>query len=311
MPATLPPAEPAAGSRHDLVPSLRVFYGHHKCATAWIDGILREVSLHLGARFRIVHRERDLRGAPTLGALVERESVDVLAYTNATAALAATLPPHRGFHVVRDPRDVIVSAYYSHLHSHSTRHWPELEAHREALRQLPLEEGLMREIEFSAPQFDDMAAWDYEQPHVLELRMEALTAAPRQHFAHVLGWLGLLDDGRPGVAGLADRAQLRLNRLNHRGRRFMPGRLPVFPVPRRRIARLPVSEMDRILHERSFARLTGGRSKGTENVRSHYRKGTPGDWRGHFTPAHTRVVKERWGDLLVRLGYETDTDWTP
>ena len=305
------PAAPGRSAAPDAPPSLRVFYGHHKCATGWIDGILREVSLHLGARFRIVHGERDLRGAPTLGALVDREAVDVLAYTNATSALAATLPAHRAFHVVRDPRDILVSAYYSHLHSHSTKNWPELDEHRAALQRLSPEDGLLRELAFSAPQLDAMAAWDYGQPHVLELQMEALTARPMERFADVLTWLGLLGDGRTGAAGLADRAQLRLNRLNHRGRRFMPGRLPVFPVPRRRIARLPPLTLDRILRERSFARLAGGRRKGTENVASHYRKGTPGDWRRHFTPAHTHAVKERWGDLLVRLGYEADTDWTP
>ena len=40
-----------------------------------------------------------------------------------------------------------------------------------------------------------------------------------------------------------------------------------------------------------------------------YRKGIVGDWRNHFTEDHRRVFKQVAGDLLIRLGYEKDTDW--
>ncbi|HEX9618417.1 MAG TPA: sulfotransferase domain-containing protein [Anaerolineales bacterium] len=40
-----------------------------------------------------------------------------------------------------------------------------------------------------------------------------------------------------------------------------------------------------------------------------FRKGQPGNWREHFTPANVRLFKEMTGDLLVRLGYERDQDW--
>jgi hypothetical protein len=40
-----------------------------------------------------------------------------------------------------------------------------------------------------------------------------------------------------------------------------------------------------------------------------FRKGQPGNWREHFTPANKAVFKEQTGDLLVRLGYEQDGDW--
>ncbi|NNF57304.1 MAG: sulfotransferase [Rhodothermaceae bacterium] len=287
---------------------LRVFYGHHKCATAWIDGILREVCLHLGIRFKIVHLPKHFEAVGSLGRLVAQERLDVLAYTNADAAHVADLPAHRGFHVVRDPRDIWVSAYFSHRHSHSTKGWPELEHHRRELQRLSKEEGLFRELAFSRPTFEEMQSWDYTQDHVLELKMEGLTADPLTGFVRILTWLDLLEKQGEGVHPVRT-ATLRLNRLNHRGRRFMPGNLPVFPVPRRRLARIPRSELGRILRQRSFARLTGGRKRGTENVKSHYRKGTPGDWRNHLSEAHIRAFKERYGDLLVTLGYETSPDW--
>jgi hypothetical protein len=41
-----------------------------------------------------------------------------------------------------------------------------------------------------------------------------------------------------------------------------------------------------------------------------FRKGQPGNWREHFTPANVALFKELTGDLLVRLGYETGSDWS-
>ncbi len=40
-----------------------------------------------------------------------------------------------------------------------------------------------------------------------------------------------------------------------------------------------------------------------------FRKGQPGNWREHFTPANKRLFNAVAGDLLVRLGYEEDSDW--
>jgi len=40
-----------------------------------------------------------------------------------------------------------------------------------------------------------------------------------------------------------------------------------------------------------------------------WRKGTPGDWKNHFTPKITEYFKERWGEMIVKLGYEKDLDW--
>jgi hypothetical protein len=44
--------------------------------------------------------------------------------------------------------------------------------------------------------------------------------------------------------------------------------------------------------------------------KSHtFRSGKTGDWREHFTEEHKKLFKDVAGDLLVRLGYETDNDW--
>jgi hypothetical protein len=40
-----------------------------------------------------------------------------------------------------------------------------------------------------------------------------------------------------------------------------------------------------------------------------FRKGKPGNWREYFTEANKALFKEVAGDLLIKLGYETDEGW--
>lgn len=63
-----------------------------------------------------------------------------------------------------------------------------------------------------------------------------------------------------------------------------------------------------IKHE-NFERLSGGRTRGEEDVSAHYRKGIAGDWRNYFTEPLKDAFKERYGDLLIAAGYERDDDW--
>ena len=63
------------------------------------------------------------------------------------------------------------------------------------------------------------------------------------------------------------------------------------------------------VHARRFEANTRGRAKGSEDVASHYRKGVAGDWISHFTPEHAELFDEKFGDLLIGLGYEEDHEW--
>ena len=64
-----------------------------------------------------------------------------------------------------------------------------------------------------------------------------------------------------------------------------------------------------MVYARRFAAKTHGRAAGVEDITSHYRKGLPGDWVNHFTRSHAEAFDERFGDLLVRLGYEESSSW--
>jgi hypothetical protein len=286
---------------------LRAFFGHHKCATGWIDTILMDVCFHMGLHIDIVHREVDFGAYDRLADRIQDRAVDLLSYTNAKTEHVSDLPLHRGFHVVRDPRDVLVSAYFSHLHSHPTDNWPELADHREQLADLSKDEGLFCEMDFSAEVFDDMYRWDYSREDVLELKMESLTANPIEVFAKVFAFLGMLDDGdTQGLERMMKTATLTVNRLLYKGRRM----IPTAQTPKLQTRHtIPDEKLQAIVRKNSFDNLSGGRDKGEENVESHYRKGVPGDWVNHFTAEHKRVFKERFNDVLIQTGYEDDDAW--
>lgn len=289
---------------------LRAFFGHHKCASGWIDNILREFCLHMGLKFKIVHQPYSFDKYGTLGPLVEAEKIQFLAYINTTTVYTPDLKVYKGFHVVRDPRDIVVSAYFSHLKSLNAPTWEELSELRDKLKDLNKEEGLLFELDYLGQQFKEMAEWDYNQPHILELKMEDLSGDPAGEFRRVLTFLEMYDPKeRKGLSGSMYDLRLRMNRLNHKGRRHMPGNMPMFPVPKRPVFTLPASLIEDITDRLSFARLSGGRTKGEENTNSHYRKGVHGDWKNHFNEEHIRIFKERYNDLLIQLGYEKDGNW--
>jgi len=64
----------------------------------------------------------------------------------------------------------------------------------------------------------------------------------------------------------------------------------------------------RIVEELSFERQSG-RSRGTEDVHSHFRKGIAGDWRNYLRGDLLAEFKTLYDDLLIETGYERDRDW--
>jgi hypothetical protein len=65
----------------------------------------------------------------------------------------------------------------------------------------------------------------------------------------------------------------------------------------------------RLVDQASFESTSGGRQRGVEDSTSFVRKGVAGDWKNVFSDKDRQVFKEEAGDLLVRLGYEEDTNW--
>jgi len=250
------------------------YFGHHKCAMVWVRKILSKVCKQLTLKF--AHVDSPLQFNNNLAEFVKSNRVDFLVYINANINFTFQLKNIRGFHVIRDPRDIAVSSYFSHLFSHPTNIWEALKEHREKLRVLPKSEGLLLDIEFiHKGVFECLQDWDYSLPHILELKMEDLIHGPIQKFSEILNFLGLLE---------MDSSKSSSKRIS-------------------------LKKLSKILKKNSFLKLSGGRNPGVENVHNHFRKGEPGDWKNHFTNKHKIFFKKRYGDLLIKLGYEKDNNW--
>ncbi len=256
------------------------YFGHHKSASTYLAGVLRQVSASLGLSMRTEFlSDRLPLGYEADPAQAERirqmygqlagETVDIICHGNADNAVVRALRaagPLRGFHVIRDPRDLMVSGYFWHISDRSVD--PSARNGWNADRRTRLraagsqEQGLLMEVGFCACYFDAMAAWDYADPDILELRFEDLIEDPLAVLRQAMGFVGL-----------------------------------------------DVPDLERIVADTAFRRLAEGRGRGQEARDHKYRKGVAGDWRNHFTPAVTAAFKERWGGLLVQLGYERDLGW--
>lgn len=232
---------------------------------------------------------------------MESLGADIVHCINADQAQADALRARRAFHVIRDPRDIIVSAYFSHRNSHPTDGMAHMQRHREQLLGASKHDGLLLEMEYSRHELEQIGAWRYDQPAVLELKMEDLIARPYEGFLEIAAHLGLLQERPPTMGAIALATAQQLNNRLALSRRIL-GRI-------RRPSGISPEWLLASVYTNRFERQTAGRRPGVEDVMSHYRKGVAGDWANHFTDAHKAAFEDRFGDLLVRLGYEANSDW--
>lgn len=269
------------------------YFSHHKCGTMYANSILGRVCAELGLDKRTFYRPEDFGG--DLGALATRERPDVVCYLDAEWEHVRDLEGILGVHVVRDPRDILVSAYFSHLHSHQTDAWTELREHRKELGELSKEEGLYREMDFTAYAFRAMERWDYHRDGVLELKFEELATRPYEFWLGVAAHLRLLDEDDFGLRRTLGYVARGLANQAH-------GKFGWWPV-RFDVDRIPAQRLLGIAYDNRFEKKSGGREAGQVDPKSHYRKGRPGDWENHLTAGHLEEFERKFPRLLEKTGY--------
>lgn len=173
--------------------------------------------------------------------------------------------PYRAIFVMRDPRDLLTSWYFSAMDNHILQRRPDrpLYKAREKLRELSEEEGLLFAVDYwrDSGRFEVLESWAEGAPKddsVMLVRYEDLVGA----------------GGQEGFRRIFE----------------------FFDI------NLPDEELRALVDAYSFKRLSG-RMPGTADNRSHLRSGRAGDWEKHFTPAVHDRVEEELGDLIERLGY--------
>ncbi len=144
-----------------------LFATHHQCGVGPLMKVAQQVCQALTLPFHLDPRP------PSAGPLIAFDS---------HSSFDFSLLPNgvRGLHMVRDPRDMVLSCWFHHLHSDQA--W--LQAPRPErdglglspyLRSHSVAEGMRAEMEFLRDHdIKDMLAWTYDRPGILEVSYEQM-----------------------------------------------------------------------------------------------------------------------------------------
>lgn len=223
---------------------------HHKVMTTYFNAVLRLLAFGTRRRFQRVHIEQPDPAAKLV--LSMQGKLDL-----------AALRPYRGVHVMRDPRDMIVSGYHYHKWTHEP--WVHrLDenglSYQQKLNRASPRDGLFMEIDhFIFFYRATLEAWDMDDPDLLEVAYEDLMGPEREAlygaiFSHL------------GFSGEALALACDLMRLFE-------------------------------------AKSRTGRRKEAPAPKSHVRSGRSGQWRGELEPAHLDYIERELGHVLRKFGY--------
>jgi hypothetical protein len=292
---------------NELIPA---YFGHHKCGSTWIMTVLSQVCRHIGINTNYYYSPKSWgyngKNKYTLDKVINDLHIDFVGYTSADLRYVGDISKYRGVHIIRDPRDIVTSSYFSHLHSHPSEGWPELDIFRDKISNLSKSEGFMSNIDFTAKLpldgfdldlFKSMEEWNYKNSNILELKYEDIIINPYKSFIKIFDHFDIT-------------ANVSLNINNIVNHILIEASQKILRLVNHKISNVKLPEwfILYIVYKNDFSNITN-RSIGEENIKSHLRKGLSGDWKNHFNEDHIKYFKNNYNDILVKLGYENDDKW--
>ncbi len=239
---------------------------HHKTGTTWMKGVFFSLAKRLDIPVMRVPNPRVKPDIPDEGRVLltnwrSRFNHTVLAH-----------PEARFFHIIRDPRDVLISGAHYHettdgIHEKFLYH-PRKEldgkSYQEHLRALPSYEEKLA-FEMGGKHLDTIIQyreWDFDNPRSFEVKYEDLIEdTDCSLFRKAMDFFGLTDEETEIAA--------------------------------------------RVFHDNSLF----GRKGETLRASEHVRSGQAAQWERKMPLPVAELYAERYGDDLIRLGYETDDRW--
>ncbi|MBK8580930.1 MAG: sulfotransferase domain-containing protein [Flavobacteriales bacterium] len=270
---------------------LRVFFGQHKCASQWATLVIERICNEIGWRsltaYGVLIREHG-----GLRALLQHEKPDFLIIPESNAELIKEIDqPFRGLHIIRDPRDIIVSGYFSHKKPHPLSPKGVTVEHREKLQTLPEEGGIDLEIAtLGRIPLSNLYHWDYENPWILETEFKRITNAPFEEFSRILEFMEMIGEKNDSLFA----AQCFYNRA------VKKAGVKAMQIRSEKYAR---HQLRKSLDELSFANLKKGGLKRLGQKTDHYRKGKSGDWQDHLSLRQEEEITRIFPGIFEKLGY--------
>lgn len=243
---------------------------HHRCGSKWTANLFVSIFKNLGITRDAVDTTRNFsrHGSPDFIKFKEvKKKVAFIANCNYQYLPSGI----RGINVYRDPRDMIVSCYFSHLFSHQTKDWYQLLSHRKFLEGVSEEEGINDEMDFSQEFIEDLGSFDFRDISF-------------KHF-------DLMYIGRNSDSILLFIIEV----LRHFGKRQFTTKESKFLI--------------NLADASIFSKLSNGREPGQEDQKHHFRNGKAGDWKNHFSELNKEKFKEKYNYILLRLGFEVNENW--
>jgi hypothetical protein len=234
-----------------------------------------------------------------LGLLGEQKQIplnaDVILFGHSIIDFDHITKPFVGIHIIRDPRDIIVSGYAYHRRTaenwcvnsdlnneppirfpkvpisqqHRSEEWKMkyLESlggmsYQDNLLSLSQRDGLLFEMNnYGAWTIESMSEWDYSRDNILEITFEGLMKSYDDTFRMIFERIGFSESD--SAAGLRIAAKHDLGR------------------------------------------------KSTEEISklSHVSSPKTTKWKEYFETQHKEEFLNKFGDILIRLGYETSDNW--
>lgn len=173
---------------------------HHKTGTVWMDGVFKAIANDLGARYINFRGEHDKLEGLLDGPFVlfnhdsqfgdhehilDRDDVKIM-------------------HLIRDPRDVVISAMHYHKVSRESWLHEPIPGYDNATYQRALRDQPTRRAQYvfemensSASTLRDMSAWRYDRPNCFEARYELLRQdTGLAYWRRIMSFFGLDDEER-------------------------------------------------------------------------------------------------------------------
>lgn len=223
---------------------------HHKAMTTYFVDVMRLHAMGLGIPFDVVNFENP---RPAARMFVSGQSkMDLKA-----------MRPYKGVHVMRDPRDMIVSGY--HYHKWTTEAWVHRKdengrTYQEKLLEADADAGIYMEINHFIFSYRDMLEnWDLDDPDMLEVSFSGLMGDGREQLYHqIFDHLGF--EGKEHEYGV------RLMRMFE-------------------------------------AKKRAGKSSSKPSEKSHVRSAKSGQWKGLLQEHHLEYIDRELGTVLEKFGY--------
>lgn len=225
---------------------------HHKAMTTYFNAVLRFYGYAARRKYQKINLE--MPDADTQLFLSGHCKMDM-----------PQLGPYRGAHIMRDPRDMIVSGYHYHKWTYETwTHRPDDNgrSYQKKLQEADTHTGLFMEIDHFIFFYRDLLEnWNMDDPDIVEVRYEDLMGDDREEryheiFTHFGGSQAQID------AGVA------LMRL--------------FEAKRR----------------------TGRATDAAKAKHQHIRSGRKEQWREELSADHLDYIEAQLGPVLRKFGYE-------